>query len=78
MHPRETTARTDAADIVWNAAARYAQGMREALQEADTLMGHDDAFTEWRDKWAHLWPMSQPAGVPDNPPSAASNPDAAP
>ena len=27
-----------------------------ALQEADTIMGHDDAETEWRDKWASLWP----------------------
>ena len=26
-----------------------------ALQEADTIMGHDDEATEWRDKWAHLW-----------------------
>lgn len=29
--------------------------LREALQEADTLMGHDDAETEWREKWAYLW-----------------------
>jgi hypothetical protein len=28
----------------------------QALQEADTLMGHDDEFTEWREKWAGLWP----------------------
>jgi hypothetical protein len=27
----------------------------EALHEADRLMGHDDATTEWREKWAHLW-----------------------
>jgi hypothetical protein len=31
------------------------QSLRAALQEADTLAGHDDALTEWRDKWAHLW-----------------------
>ena len=29
--------------------------MMSALQEADTIMGHDDAETEWRDKWAGLW-----------------------
>ena len=30
--------------------------VRMALQEADTIMGHDDAATEWREKWAGLWP----------------------
>lgn len=30
--------------------------LREALQEADRLMGHDDEATEWREKYAHLWP----------------------
>jgi len=29
--------------------------LRAALQEADTIMGHDDAATEWRERWAHLW-----------------------
>jgi hypothetical protein len=29
--------------------------MRQALQGADTIMGHDDAETEWRERWAHLW-----------------------
>lgn len=29
--------------------------LRTALQEADTIMCHDDEATEWRDKWAHLW-----------------------
>ena len=29
--------------------------LRQALQEADTLMGHDDNATEWRDRWAYLW-----------------------
>ena len=29
--------------------------LRTALQEADTLMGHDDAMTEWRERWAGLW-----------------------
>jgi hypothetical protein len=28
----------------------------DALQEADIIMGHDDAETEWREKWAWLWP----------------------
>ena len=30
--------------------------MMAALQEADTLMGHGDAETDWRDRWAFLWP----------------------
>ena len=30
--------------------------LRVALQEADTIMGHDDSESEWRGKWAHLWP----------------------
>lgn len=30
--------------------------LRAALQEADTIMGHDDAETAWREKWAGLWP----------------------
>lgn len=113
MYPREMTPRTDAADIVWNEAARYAERLLqnnavqqkmilqawadvtsdrariagldatierllEALQEADTLMGHDDAPTEWRSKWAHLWPTVPPAAGPGNPPTAASIPAAAP
>jgi hypothetical protein len=43
----------------WDAAkARYSHQkslLRDALQEADTIMGHDDAATEWRERWAHLW-----------------------
>lgn len=113
MYPPETTPRTDAADIVWNEAASYADRLLHnnavqqqmilqawadvtsdrariagldatierllvALQEADNLMGHDDAFTDWRNKWAHLWPTAQPAAHPSNPPSAASTPAAAP
>ena len=30
--------------------------LRVALQEADTIMGHDDSESDWRGKWAHLWP----------------------
>ena len=33
-----------------------ADQLMQALQEADTLMGHDDGATEWREKWALLWP----------------------
>lgn len=33
-----------------------ADQLLQALQEADTIMGHDDAETEWREKWAGLWP----------------------
>lgn len=29
--------------------------LRVALQEADTLLGNDDAETEWREKWDGLW-----------------------
>jgi hypothetical protein len=29
--------------------------LERALQEADTIMGHDDAATEWREKWGSLW-----------------------
>lgn len=38
-------------------AALMAQSpqMMAALQEADTIMGHDDSATEWRERWAHLW-----------------------
>lgn len=38
-------------------AALMAQSpqMMAALQEADTIMGHDESATEWRERWAHLW-----------------------
>lgn len=29
--------------------------LERALQEADTIIGHDDSETEWREKWACLW-----------------------
>lgn len=32
-----------------------ADSLRAALAEADRIMGHDDAMTEWRERWAHLW-----------------------
>lgn len=34
--------------------------LREALQQADTIMGHDDAATDWRERWALLCPYSAP------------------
>jgi hypothetical protein len=34
---------------------RNVDDLRAALQGADTIMGHDDAATEWRERWAHLW-----------------------
>ena len=36
-------------------ARREIEALRAALQEADTIMSHDDASTDWRDKWARLW-----------------------
>lgn len=36
--------------------SRELAAVRDALQEADTIMGHDDSETEWREKWAGLWP----------------------
>ncbi len=42
----------DAVDLVTAWRERY----MAALQEADTLLGHDDAHTEWRERWAGLWP----------------------
>jgi hypothetical protein len=36
-------------------AAIEHQKVRTALQEADTIMGHDGDATEWRERWAHLW-----------------------
>jgi hypothetical protein len=42
----------------------YSQGqidaLRAALQEADTIMGHADEATEWREKWSNLWPGFSP------------------
>lgn len=31
-----------------------AQALHACLDEADRLMGHDDDFTEWRKRWAHV------------------------
>lgn len=55
--------RWPAADAAWNEAGRYAQQLMQALQEADTIMGHDDAATEWRERWAHLWPNAKLRGA---------------
>lgn len=49
--------RWPAADHAWNEAGKHAHELRCALYEADMLAGHDDAFTEWREKWAHLWAL---------------------
>lgn len=43
---------------LWAALDSHEAQLRAALQEADTLMGHDDAETEWRNKWAGLWPTA--------------------
>ena len=32
-----------------------AELLRAALKEADTIMGHDDAATEWRERWGVLF-----------------------
>jgi len=37
-----------------------------ALDEADRIMGHDDAETEWRGKWAYLWEADQPRSNHDS------------
>ena len=50
---RGVPARLDRATFLHCAGADQ---LMQALQEADTLMGHDDGATEWREKWAGLWP----------------------
>jgi hypothetical protein len=52
--------RWQAADDEWNEAGKHAQQLRTALQEADTIMGHDDEHTAWRERWQHLWPWGGP------------------
>jgi hypothetical protein len=39
----------------YECARREIESIKLALMEADAIMGHDDAETEWRDKWASLW-----------------------
>ena len=56
--------RWPSADDARNEAGRHAQRLRDALQEADTIMGHDDAATEWRERWADLWPNVMASGRP--------------
>ena len=46
--------------------------LRAALQEADTLLGHDDDATEWRERWAGLWAN----GGPEDDDSEGGEPDA--
>lgn len=47
--------RWPSADTAWNEQGRHAHQLRAALDEADRIMAHDDAATEWREKWAGLW-----------------------
>jgi hypothetical protein len=51
----ELPATWKAAHEAWNEAGKHANALRCALYEADVLAGHDDAFTAWRETWAHLW-----------------------
>lgn len=39
----------------YECARREIESIKLALMEADSIMGHDDAETAWRDKWDHLW-----------------------
>jgi hypothetical protein len=38
----------------YECALREIESIKLALMEVDSIMGHDDAETEWRDKWAIL------------------------
>ena len=42
-------------DVETKAQAAEIEALRAALQEADTIMGHDEDATEWRVKWGRLW-----------------------
>lgn len=42
-----------------NHAAQVRDAALSALFEVERLAGHDDAMTEWRDKWAHLWELRE-------------------
>ena len=53
--------RSDLADEAWQEVTKHHAAVMRALQEADTLMGHEDQYTEWRERWAHLWPAAAPA-----------------
>jgi hypothetical protein len=52
----------EAADEI-AALRKDAEQYRAALQEADIIMGHDDAETEWRERWAGLWPSKEDAAM---------------
>jgi hypothetical protein len=40
-----------------NDATQVRDAALAALFEVERLAGHDDALTEWREKWAHLWAL---------------------
>ena len=44
------------------AVAAERERCRAALQEAETIMGHNDEHTDWRERWQHLWPWGGPNG----------------
>ena len=52
-----------AAEIAALLAALLPQ-MMATLQDADTLMGHGDAETAWRERWALLWPNVRANAAP--------------
>lgn len=53
-HARCSTAVSDA-ERARDSAAQVRDAALAALHEVDRLAGHDDALTEWRERWAHLW-----------------------
>jgi hypothetical protein len=42
-----------------NDATQVRDAALAALFEVERLAGHDDALTEWREKWAHLWALRE-------------------
>jgi hypothetical protein len=53
-HARCSAAVSDA-ERARDSAAQVRDAALAALHEVDRLAGHDDALTEWRERWAHLW-----------------------
>jgi hypothetical protein len=56
-----------------NNAAQVRDAALAALFEVDRLAGHDDAMTEWREKWAHLWALRDGPTAPGPAPGCASS-----
>jgi hypothetical protein len=56
------------ADEAWNDAGKHAHELRQALQQADNIMGHEDEHTAWRERWQHLWPWGGPNVNSQTPP----------